>query len=114
MKMVAPLCISLASSAAAESISCDMAGVPVNFDIDLTQFAPPVDPGEPPRRRVTTVAIGEDEYEAEPMVMGDMRGFWTDGTEPPQIIMIIHPDGAATLTNAPEGAEVSGRCEVVK
>ena len=112
--MVAPLCAALASPAMGESIACDIAGIPVRFEIDMTQFAPPVDPGEPPRRRVTTVSLGSQQFEAEPMVMGELRGFWTDGEDAAQVLMIIQPDGAATLTNAPPGTEKTGRCEVFR
>ena len=113
MRMVTPLCISLATPVLGESFVCDMDGTPLQFDIDMTQFAPPVDQGEPPRRRVSSVVMGDETFEAEPMVMGDLRGFWTDGNQPDQVVLIIQADGTATLTVGADGDELAGRCEVM-
>ncbi len=112
MKTAAIIGATLAGPAMAETITCDVAGTTVSFAIDVAQFAPPVNPGEPAQRRVTTVSMGDASFPAEPILIGNLRGFWAEGMGGSEMVMMIQPDGSATMTNAREGTRSVGACEV--
>lgn len=114
MRIVIALCAIFAEPALAEVVTCDLSGVPVQFEIDQSQFAPAVDPNEPPRRRVTTVQLGPTSFLAEAMRMGDMRGFSVEGTEGTEMMMVMQGDGTAMLKNALTGTKLTGTCEVLQ
>ncbi|MEM9786518.1 MAG: hypothetical protein AAF801_08440 [Pseudomonadota bacterium] len=102
----------LSTPAMAETITCDLQGTPVNFTIDCTQFAPAQDSGEPPRRKVTTVQMGGAQFPAEPILMGDVRGFWGEGLGGSNVMFVVQPDGSAVFTNVEAGQRLTGQCEV--
>ena len=114
MKMPALLCATLSGPAMAEIVSCDLSGVPVRFEIDRTQFAPPVNIGEPTRRRLTTVSMGDAEFPAEPIMMGDVRGFWAEGMGGSDIMLVMQGDGSAIYANTRAGERLTGTCEVLQ
>ncbi len=114
MKMPALLCAAMAAPAMAEVVSCDLSGLPVRFEIDLSQFAPALDPDEPTRRRVTNVQMGDAQFPAEPIIMGDVRGFWAEGQGGSDMLMVMQGDGAAVYANAGAGDRLTGTCEVLQ
>ena len=86
--------------------------IPVAFTIDHNQFAPALDPKEPPRNKVTTVALGEERFQAEPIVMDDgTRGFWANiaGVDH---LMTMRPDGMGTYATTGAIPFMSGHCGV--
>ncbi len=98
----------------AEVISCDLSGVPVRFEIDRTQFAPAIDKNEPERRRVTTVQMGDAQFPAEPILMGDVRGFWAEGLAGSDVMMVMQGDGSAVYADTRAGERLTGTCEVLQ
>ncbi len=114
MKMQALLCASLSGPAAAEVVICDLSGIPVQFEIEREQFAPPLDLAEPPRRRITTVQMGDAEFPAEPILMGDVRGFWAEGLAGSEVMMVMQADGSAVYANTRAGERLTGTCEVLQ
>lgn len=113
MRMHALICATLSGPAMAEVVSCDLSGVPVRFEIDRTQFAPALDAKEPTRRHVTTVTLGDAVFPAEPVIIGDVRGFWAEGIEGSDVMMIMQPDGRAVYSNPRAGERLTGICEVL-
>ena len=113
-----------ASMAQAERVACQLAApcpetgicaaetVALSFEIDRTQFAPPVDPKEPPRRKVTQVDLGGVRFVAEAMVIGDVRGFWEDAEAMGSRIFTMQPDGTGLYSEDPSGRTLRGPCEV--
>ena len=114
MRMQAIICATLSGPAMAEVVSCDLSGTPVRFEIDVSQFAPAADIQEPPRRRVTTVAMGDATFPAEPILMGDVRGFWAEGMGGSDIMMVMQADGSAVYANPQAGTRITGTCEVIQ
>ena len=114
MKMPALLCATLSGPAVAEVIACDLSGVPIQFAIDRAQFAPALDLAEPPRRRITTVQMGDATFPAEPILMGDVRGFWAEGLAGSDVMMVMQGDGSAVYTDARAGERLTGTCEVLQ
>jgi hypothetical protein len=100
--------------AMAEVVSCDLSGVPIQFEIDRAQFAPAIDNQEPMRRRVTTVQMGDAQFPAEPILMGDVRGFWAEGMGGTDIMMVMQGDGSAVYANTRAGERLTGTCEVLQ
>lgn len=98
----------------AEVVTCDLSGTPVRFAIDHSQFAPAIDNAEPPRRRITTVQMGGASFPAEPLLMGNIRGFWAEGLGGSDIMMVMQADGSAVLSNTRAGQRLTGRCEVTQ
>ncbi|WP_186766585.1 hypothetical protein [Puniceibacterium confluentis] len=83
----------------------------VAFGIDRTQFAPPLNPDEPPRRQESRVAMGDETFAAEPLLFDDgRRGFWTGDRQDGALLMMIAPDSRATLSTQ-DGAVFTGDCE---
>ena len=89
---------------AAEALVCEMrdaagAALEVRFAFDPAQFSPAHAMGEPPRRAVAQVQIGERRLVAEAVAMpGGYRGFHTDVPPDLPLMMMAAPDGRATLT----------------
>lgn len=102
----------LSAPAMADTITCDLEGTSLAFTIDRTQFAPPHDAGEPPRRKVTTVRMGDAQFPAEPILMGDVRGFWAEGLSGSNMMLVVQADGSAVFTNVDAGQRLTGQCEV--
>jgi len=114
MRMPAALCAAIAGPAMAEVVTCDLSGVPIRFQIDLSQFAPALDPGEPMRRRITTVQMGDTQFPAEPILMGNVRGFWAEGMGGSEIMMVMQGDGSAIYADTAAGRRLTGTCEVLQ
>lgn len=114
MRMATIICATWAGPVLADQITCDMAGTPVALTIDRAQFAPPVDPGEPAQRRVTTVQMGDATFPAEPILIGDLRGFWAEGMGGSEVMLLIQPDGQAVYANPRAGERLEGFCEVTR
>jgi hypothetical protein len=112
MKMQALLCATLSGPAMADMVTCDLSGTHVAFEIDRTQFAPAIDKDEPERRRLTMVEMGDATFPAEPIMMGDLRGFWAEGLGGSEVMMVMQGNGAAVYTDARAGTRVTGTCEV--
>ena len=112
MKMPTLLCATLPLPAMAETITCDLSGAAVQFEIDRNQFAPAIDAQEPARRRVTTVQMGDATFPAEPIMMDDIRGFWAEGLGGTDVMMVMQGDGSAVLTDTRAGRRLTGTCEV--
>ncbi|MFW2544520.1 hypothetical protein ACN2XU_17935 [Primorskyibacter sp. 2E107] len=83
----------------------------IRFTIDADQFAPPLDRGDPPRRRVTQVRFGETSFEAEPIMSGETRGFWLQTADGRARLLTIRADGAALYSEDPSGQTWPGHCE---
>ena len=114
MKMPALICATMSGPAMAEVINCDLSGTPVRFEIDLTQFAPALDQNEPPKRRLTTVQMGSARFPAEPIVMGNVRGFWAEGLAGSDVMLVMQADGSAIYSDARAGERLTGFCEVMQ
>lgn len=114
MKMLTLMCATWAAPAMADIIACDLSGVPVRFEIDHTQFAPAIDAREPERRRVTTVTMGDASFPAEPIMIGDVRGFWAEGMGGSDVMMVMQADGSAVYADVRAGARLTGTCEVMQ
>jgi len=112
MKMATIICATCAGPVLADQITCDMAGTSVAFAIDRAQFAPPVDAQEPAQRRITTVQMGDATFPAEPILIGDLRGFWAEGLGGSEAVLMIQGNGTATYANTREGTRLTGTCEV--
>jgi len=122
MRAVVAVLLAQASPAIAESIVCtvappcpdgvvcEAAPVTVAFDINRDEFAPPVDPNEPPRRKVTTVQMGDARFPAEAIVMGDVRGFWAEGGGGSHVLFMVHGDGTAHYVDDLTGLRMEGTC----
>lgn len=108
------LCATMSGPALAEVVTCDLSGIPVSFAIDLAQFAPAVDLAEPPKRRITTVQMGDAQFPAEPILMGDVRGFWAEGLAGSDVMMVMQADGSAIYADTRAGERLTGTCEVVQ
>ncbi len=114
MKMPALFCAAMAGPAVAEGVSCDLSGGPLQFEIDRTQFAPALDQNEPTQRRMTTVRMGDAQFPAEPILMGDVRGFWAEGMGGSDVMMVMQGDGTAIYTDTRAGERLTGTCEVLQ
>ena len=113
MVRLATFCALLAGPIAAETITCDLGGDMLRFTIDHSQFVNPQDPNDPPRRKITTVQYADKQFPAEPIVMGDLRGFHAEGLGGTAALFIVQPGGAAALTNHKLGQRIEGTCQVV-
>ena len=106
--------ICIGAPAFAEVISCEMSdGDALEFTIDHNQFVDAIDVDEPPRRKVTYVQYGAKQFPAEPIVLGQTRGFHADGLGGSTMMFVMQNDGSAILTNRQQGLRVEGLCEVV-
>ena len=91
--------------------SCAGAALMIEFAIDRNQFAPAVDPADPPRRKVTQVTAASEIFIAEPILMASgIRGFWTDDPAIGTHFMTIQPDSSASYS-APDGTTWTGTCK---
>ena len=94
-------------------VDCATSALSITFDIDLRQFAPPVNPGDPPRRKITQAQIGAARVAAEPFIMPDgTRGFWEDAGALGSRMLVSRPDGTARYSERPLNAVWTGHCEV--
>ncbi len=118
MRFAAPLTC-LAPMAAADSLACEVAApcptggceaVAIAFDINRDEFAPAHDPNEPPRRKVTTVQMGNARFPAEAIVMGESRGFWAEGGGGAHVLFMVHADGSAFYIDDRTGLRMEGTC----
>ena len=83
----------------------------VQFKIDETQFAPALNPNDPPRRQVTFVTMGGAQFVAEAILMpGGIRGFYEEAGELGSRLMIVQDDGSARLSLQPSGQILTGNC----
>lgn len=114
MRIQTVLCAAMAGPVTAEVVTCDFPGMPVRFQIDRTQFAPAIDAGEPMRRRITTVQMGDTQFPAEPILMGDLRGFWAEAQGDAGIMMVMQGDGSAIYADTGTGERLTGTCEVLQ
>ena len=106
--------------AVANSVTCvlqnticvrDCAEMQVAFDIDASQFAPPLNPDDPPRRQVTMVRMDGATFAAEAIMLpGGVVGFHEDAGALGRRLMIVQPDGRARLTLQPQNEVWSGLC----
>ena len=113
----------MASTVSADSLSCTLESpcegrtacetepVSLRFDIDRNQFVDPVDPNEPPRRKITQVEMGARHFPAEPFLIGDVRGFWAEGLGGSDGIFVVNADGSAKYSNPQLGETLLGTCE---
>ncbi|MEM8538855.1 MAG: hypothetical protein AAGF56_13465 [Pseudomonadota bacterium] len=111
MKWLAVFLALGAAPSAAETIRCDLLGTPVSFTIDRTQFGPAHNAGEPTQRRVTSVQMGDATFPAEPLIIGDTRGFWAEGLGGTEVMLIMQADGNAVYVKPRAGERLVGRCE---
>lgn len=114
MRIQTVLCAAMAGPVTAEVVTCDFPGMPVRFQIDRTQFAPAIDAGEPMRRRITTVQMGDTQFPAEPILMDDLRGFWAEAPGETGIMMVMQGDGSAVYSDTETGERLAGTCEVLQ
>lgn len=124
MKLALILGLVLPHSAEAQRVDCRLSApcpavgvcVPerkrLTFEIDRSQFAPPVHRDEPPRVKVTHVDLGGIRFAAEPMIIGDIIGFWEDAEAMGSRIFTLGPDGIGVYNEDPAGIRLTGRCEV--
>ncbi|RYH03160.1 hypothetical protein EU805_05365 [Salipiger sp. IMCC34102] len=89
----------------AEEVRCDLGGVALGFAVDRAQFVDGY-AGDPPRRKVSRVRLGDEDFEAEPIVMGTTLGFHGAGR------MFLLQDGSGRLTDMTTRAALTGPCEV--
>ena len=87
---------------------CSSEALEISFDIDRNQFVSAVDPNEPPYRKVTTVRMSGETFEAEPFLVKDTRGFWAEDLN---AIFVVNSDGSATFSNSATGETLIGQCE---
>lgn len=93
---------------------CADASLSIGFEIDPGQFAPPVGPSDPPRRRLTLVTAGDEVFEAEPFRMpGGRRGFWGLPGPGSDRILLIGADGAARYDDPARPALLTGSCNTI-
>ena len=81
------------------------------FEIDHNQFAPAFDRNEAPRRKVTTVSMGDTAFAAEPIVMQGRRGFWAEHGNVSHLLT-VEQDGSAVYSQMPQGKKLAGTCTV--
>lgn len=112
MRLTPLLCATLAGPAVAEQITCNLSGMPVSFAVDRAQFAPAVDAQEPAQRRITTVQMGDATFPAEPILIGDLRGFWTQAQDGAERTLTAQGDGSAIYVDARDDLRISGTCAV--
>lgn len=98
--------------AAAELVTCQMGedATPLTFEIDHTQFAPALDPNDPPRQQRTVVTFGDKQFPAEPFLLGDVRGFEAEGLGGTTTLFVMHADGEAVFSDTRAGIHIVGQC----
>ena len=118
------LAIANVTSARAELVECVLSepctttgvclrdSIDLHFVIDRNQFADAVNVNDPPRRKVTLVTLGDEEFSAEPMIIGDVRGFWQDTEATGDRIFTMQADGSGVYSESPSGKTLTGSCEV--
>ncbi len=58
--------------------------------------------------------MGDATFPAEPIMMGDMRGFWAEGMGGTDVMMVMQGDGTAIFSNQNAGERITGTCEVTQ
>ncbi len=104
--MAAAILCALASGARAGTVmtyACDLAQegaqMPVRFSLDHTQLAPPISRDEPPQRVVAKVDLNGRKLVAEAVALpGGWAGFHADTPPDVEILMIVDPEGSASLS----------------
>ncbi|MEN8840320.1 MAG: hypothetical protein ABF254_00445 [Octadecabacter sp.] len=82
----------------------------VRFAIDPTQFVAPHNPNAPPRRQITQVTLGAEQFRAQAIMMeGGITGFH-HVQDKNSTLLLIQADGAARLSYQPEDRTLTGRC----
>lgn len=99
------------SPACPAGAECVVDEVSIAFDINRDEFAPAIDPGEPPRRKVTMVQMGGARFPAEAIIMGEARGFWAEGGGGSHVLFMVHGDGTAFYVDDQTGLRMEGICE---
>ena len=89
-----------------ETVRCDLDGLALAFELNRAQFVDAYAPGEPPRRKLTRVALDEERFEAETFVLGGQIGFHAGAR------MFVAQEGRGRLIDTVTGAERNGPCEV--
>ncbi|MDJ0630392.1 MAG: hypothetical protein QNJ44_19205 [Rhodobacter sp.] len=90
---------------------CVSPPVDVSFTIDSDQFALAYSPDEPPRKKITTVKVAGERFNAEPILMaGGVRGFWAESFEGTHLLTFA--PGKDAVYSRPIGQRLTGRCEV--
>lgn len=109
--LAAVMSVACASPVAAETVRCDMAdGTDLAFDIDRTQFAPPLDRREPPRQQRTRVIHDGAIFAATPFLLGQARGFEAIAADGKTTVFVVQPNGAARWSRP--GTPLTGTCRV--
>jgi len=99
----------------AEQVRCEMDdGATLAFDIDPSQFAPALDPKEPPRQQRTVVRYGDKQFPATPFYLGQARGFEAEGLGGTTTLFVMQPSGEARLSNARAGTALQGTCTLLE
>jgi hypothetical protein len=81
------------------TLTGDDATMAVRFQIDRAQLAPPVSKDDPPRRVVAQVEMDGRRLVAEAVALpGGWAGFHSDAPPDVEILMIVDPEGAASLS----------------
>lgn len=98
--------------AGVESYDCAMtrgdASLTLRFDIDPASFAPALDAGDPPRRQVSRVTVGDSGFMAEAILSETgQRGFWAPARN---WLLTMERDGKARLSAA-QGSAWNGYCK---
>lgn len=92
------------------ALSRDGTRMDLRFDLDPASFAPPVDPADPPRRRVSRVRMEDAEIEAEAILgQNGSRGFWASAQG---LLMTVSPDGSARMSDHGE-RPWQGQCKEI-
>ena len=99
------------STSCPPGMECLSEQVTIAFDINREEFAPAIDPGEPPRRKVTMVQMGGARFPAEAIIMGEARGFWAEGGGGSHVLFMVHGDGTAHYVDDRTGLRMVGTCE---
>lgn len=83
----------------------------VAFDSDASQFAPPLNPDDPPRTQVTIVRMDGATFAAEAIMLpGGVVGFHEDAGAHGRRLMIVQRGGRARLALQPQNEVWSGLC----
>lgn len=98
--------------AGVEGYDCDLTRgddrLSLRFDLDTASFAPPLDPNDPPYRRISRVTLNDGGFTAESILSETgQRGFWSPDRG---WLLTVERDGAARLSDA-EDAPWLGTCK---
>lgn len=121
MGKLAATLLCLASPAFGDDFSCLLRDplcpsgcqpVLVEFAINTSQFAPALDPGDPPRRQLARVTLNGTGMLAEAIMMeGGVRGFYAQPGDTQRRLLIMQDDGTARMVLRPEDRTLEGMCD---